>query len=161
MYTGASHSFDSIIDLVFHLVLSTQTVTLHVHLALGEMQSVFPCESLAHFYITHIIIAVADGVPCRYGGTRCIGCSLCPCAAYTHGRLRPSAHSSAWVCPRGRSPARYDTQDFSACVPACLIICNQRTKAETSTFTAEVVCLLYILLHEVYLPLCKCPIDIH
>ena len=49
--------------MVFHLVLTTQAVTLHVHLALGEVQFVFPRESFAYFYITHIIVAVTDCVP--------------------------------------------------------------------------------------------------
>ena len=55
--------FDGIMDLVFHLVLAVQTVTLHVYLAFGEMQSVFPRESLAHRHVAYGIVPVADGVP--------------------------------------------------------------------------------------------------
>ena len=50
-------------NLVFYLVLSTQTVTLHFLFAFGEVQPVFPCESLAHRHIAYGIVTVADGVP--------------------------------------------------------------------------------------------------
>ena len=55
--------FDGIIYLVFHFVLTTQSVTLHFHLSFGEMQTVLPCESLAYSHVPNGIVTVADGVP--------------------------------------------------------------------------------------------------
>ena len=60
--TGYSR-FDGIIYLVFHLVLTTQTVTLHFFLSFGEVQAVLPCEGFAYSHVPHGIVTVADGVP--------------------------------------------------------------------------------------------------
>ncbi len=60
--TTGQGRFDGIIDLVFHIVLAAQTVTFHIHLAFGEMQVVFPRESLAHHHVAYGIDPIADGV---------------------------------------------------------------------------------------------------
>ena len=55
--------FYGIMDLILHLVLAAQTVTLHIHLAFGKVQSVFPRESLAYRHVAYGIVPVAYGVP--------------------------------------------------------------------------------------------------